>query len=137
MFVSKSPVPITLDHINTIFIKPRLNYGEKMRVQKAAIKIKSKGTATDFETDFDSSGYQYQLLIESVVSWSGPVFEGRPCTPENIAELDPSDPLLDKVIEEISERNKSAGSDDPKSLSANGEPPFLEAANGLATTTST
>lgn len=140
MFVSKEAIPITLDNENFIFIKQKLNFGEKMRVQKAALRIEATGAKSEFKTEYDAAAYQTQLLLESIVRWHGPAFENRACNAANIAELDPTDPLLDKVIAEVSERNKTK-SDDPKASAGGGETPSVDisslpSANGTSTSAS-
>lgn len=129
MFVSKETFPIKVGE-NTIHIKTKLNFGERMRVQKALVIAKSPPgrPASEIAYELDLSGYQVQLLVESIVSWDGPAFAGRACTPANIAELDVNDPLVDQVITEVSERNKLKGDEDPKASSNAGEVLSLDVA---------
>lgn len=143
MFVSNTTVPIFIDSDpdNKIHIKTKLNFGGRMRVQKALLSAKSPPgrPASEMTYEFDSAAYQTQLLVESIVSWEGPAFAGRPCTAANIMELDVEEPLVDKVITEVSNRNKAKGDgDDPKASQSDGERLSLDvaslpSANGTST----
>lgn len=141
MFVSKEAVPVTVDQLNFIFIKPKLNFGETKRVQRALLKAtqstRADGSSGDLVTDFDLSAYQVQLLIESVVSWSGPAFASVPLTAASLAELDPDDPLVVEVQEEIGRRNAKTKRENPKDSEIVGDAPSPEDVSWLATTIST
>lgn len=55
---------------------------------------------------FDVGAYNTEQLVLNIVSWQGPSFVGVPVTRENILDLDPDNPLLLKVVQEIGRRNK-------------------------------
>lgn len=44
------------------------------------------------------------LMVAYIAGWSGPDFDGLPCTPENVLALPFDDPLVEKVHNEIAER---------------------------------
>lgn len=105
MFVEKNAkVPIT-EGENTIFIVPKMDYGRKQNVISASTKFSLSG-----EANFDSGEWRIALLTHNIVGWQGPAFEtaggGRiPCNAENIMRLDPTEPLVLKVVAEIDRRN--------------------------------
>lgn len=109
MFVSNEAIPLTLDNENFVWIKPKLNYGQKMRVQNAAVKFTPKAGSEEMDTTVDTAAYQIALLVESIVRWNGPLLDGIPCDVEHISEMDPTDDLVDFVVTEISKRNKKKG----------------------------
>ena len=119
MFVSKEEIPVTIDNENFIVIKAKLNYGEKMRVQRAALSMKANDKK-EFDTELDVAGYQTALLIESIVRWYGPLFAGRVCNAASVLELDPDAPLVNRVIEEIATRNNKDTAS-PKAASPDGD----------------
>jgi hypothetical protein len=50
------------------------------------------------------------LMTHNIVGWEGPGFLGPdgkplPVTPENIRHLDPDNPLVERVLAEVQERN--------------------------------
>jgi hypothetical protein len=131
MFVSNQAIPLSLDNENFIWVKPKLNFGAMRRVRAAMLKSKlitgpdGKDTA---DVDVNFPAYQSQLLVESIVSWNGPVFEGRPYTPEALDETDPDDPLIQHVLTEVSKRNQQGKKDtDPKGSVSDGEALLLDA----------
>ena len=102
---------------NAIRILPKMSYGVRQRVIGAAAKLiptkagnrkerraarKARGGQ---DVDFDVGAYQIALLVHNIVGWQGPAFAGVACTPANIERLDPDEPLVAKVIQEIGERN--------------------------------
>lgn len=97
MFVDAQPVEVTLDGVDKIWVKPRMDFGTHQRVHGSAYK--QNGTP-------DVGEYTIALLIHNVVRWEGPSFAGRPCTPENIERLDPDEPLVDLVMQTIREGNR-------------------------------
>jgi hypothetical protein len=123
MFVSKEPVPVSLpeDSENIIYIKTKMDYGTKQRVQAAILRITAQDAGHAGETPMDMAAYQIALLVHNILKWDGPAFvdaTGRavPCTPANIEALDPDEPLLAAVLAEISRRNTRADDADPNAL---------------------
>lgn len=121
-FISNERVPVYLDEdpSNIIYIRSKMNVGVQNRVQDAIAAISQDGGKADIS--YHLGAYNNALLTCNVLGWEGPDFDKVPCTPENILELDPDDPLLEKVLEEINRRNtKAKDSPDPKLSSANGK----------------
>ena len=103
------------DPDNAIYIRPRMNIGQRNRVQGASVSLGADG-----KTTLDLGAGNNALMDVNFMAWEGPKFElspGKlaPCTPQYQQQLDPSDPLVVRALEEINERNKPAESPDPKS----------------------
>jgi hypothetical protein len=123
MFVPTKSVPISDENGNTIWIKPKMDFGTKSQALDEIARLKQ------FESPDSSLGlmigsYQRVLMRLNIVSWEGPAFaadEGLiPCVPATIDQLDPDEPLVNKVLAEIQERNKSKKSPNPKSQESDG-----------------
>lgn len=116
MFVTpNSKVAVTLDS-NTIYIKAKMDVGTKALVENE-IKAVADGEAR--ETELSNLGsYTMALLVHNIVGWEGPAFLDEkgvpvPCNKVTIKQLDPDEPLVQKVREEIGERNKPKESSNP------------------------
>ncbi len=88
---------VELDAENTVTVR-RLTFGESQSVL-------SESTVFDLVTQqgrLDFAKNQVAKLSRAIVSWSGPGFEGRPVTAENIAGL-PQEvgALIVKAVESI------------------------------------
>lgn len=115
-FVSKERVPVTVEgDPNTIYIRPKMDYGTRQRVMSAGAHLRQGEQGADPSADFDLGAYNIALLTHNVVGWEGPDFEGVECTPENISQLDPDDALLDEVLRQINDRNVSRAATSPNS----------------------
>lgn len=126
MFVKDERIPVSLDSVdlpheerNVIYIKPKLNFGEKARVTDALITVKSSGDKSADMEILAGTG-NLALLTECIVAWSGPAFAGMACNAANIGRLDPDEPLVEAVLAEINRRNFSREAIDPKGLLVNG-----------------
>lgn len=94
MFIrSDDTDPISLDGM-TINIRRRLNLGQKTRIESAAAMAAGG-------RDSNLIGALMEAYIHS---WSGALFEGVVCNAENIRKLDPDNPLVELVHDEIAER---------------------------------
>lgn len=116
-FVSTERVPVQVEgDPNTIYIKPKMDYGTRQRVSGTAARFRAttESGATP-EAEFDLGAYNIALLTHNIVGWEGPDFEGVECTPENIERLDPDDALLDEVLRQINDRNVSKAVTSPNS----------------------
>lgn len=120
MFVKDERIPVSLDSAdmpheerNIIYIKPKLNFGEKARVTDALITVKSSGDKNADMEILAGTG-NLALLTECIVAWSGPAFAGMPCNAANIGRLDPDEPLVEAVLVEINKRNFTREAVDPK-----------------------
>lgn len=123
-----------------ITIRAKMTYAIQKHVQGYAVKM----SADKKETEFDLGDSLMELLVCNVLAWRGGDFEGVPCTPANIRTLDPTDPFIDRVADEIGVRNKKKESPNPKStdhdgstsdgsidLNTQAEKPNLQSANGM------
>ena len=119
-FISSEPVPVHLegDTENIIYIKPKLDYATLTKVRSAVVG--AKGAGANMEIGFDLAAANLALLVNNIVRWSGPDFGAMPCNAENIGRIDPNYPLLEKVLEEINERNPQ-DTKSPNSSSASGK----------------
>lgn len=111
MFVDPTDrVPVTLDG-NTIWIRAKMSVKEKARIESEFSVIKEQAGDDAQSTATTSLGlYSMVLLIENIVAWEGPAFvnaQGRPipCNRVWIEKLDPHEPLIEMVREEIGLRN--------------------------------
>lgn len=108
------------DPENAIYIRPKMNMGQKNHVQGASLSM-----GRDRQLTLDVAAGTNALMDVNFVAWEGPKFmlEGgklAPCTPQYFRLLDPSDPLVELALKEINDRNKEAESPDPKSAASNG-----------------
>ena len=130
MFVSKKAVPVT-DGINTIYIKPKMDFGTRNAVigeavsvamvpkekpgGKRLVKGKRRPNApksSDALTHYNVGAYQVALLIHNIVDWKGPDFDDMECTAEAIRSFDPDHPLVKMVQEEIARLNPNPNAED-------------------------
>lgn len=90
--------------IDVIWIRNRMSVAVQQAVQSEATSMKGSGGRA-MEVDIDVGLYQLALLRQNIVAWQGPSFNGVVCTPETIGELDATEPLVQRVLQEISDRN--------------------------------
>ena len=90
--------------IDVIWIRNRMSVAVQQAVQSEATTMKGAGGRA-MEVDIDVGMYQLALLRQNILAWQGPSFSGVVCTPETIGELDASEPLVQRVLQEISDRN--------------------------------
>lgn len=107
-------VALPEDQENAIYIRPKMNMGQKNHVQGAILGLGENGKAT-----LDVAAGNNALMDVNFVAWEGPKFtleNGKlaPCTPQYFRQLDPSDALVQLALKEINDRNKEAASPDPK-----------------------
>jgi len=103
---------------NVIYIRARMDVETAGKVSSELARLDSDG-----KMELHAGANQTALLIHNIVRWEGPDFEqlddadqpmrdtqGRaiyvPCTAENIRQLDHRDPFIEKVLDEIGERNR-------------------------------
>lgn len=120
MFVQTDRVPISDDRGNTIFIKPKMDYGTRNAVMSAGADARMDEKGNVVGAKIDIGRQQNALLVHNIVDWSGPDFEGVACTPVNKLRLDPDEPLVAEVLEEIARRNPQKQAPSPKSRTASG-----------------
>ena len=93
-FFTAQTKTILIDDENSITItKP--SFGKRQDVLSLSTKFDMEKKAVDF----DIAVQRREMLCAWVTGWSGPGFEGRPATHDNVLELPPE--LADKVLEEI------------------------------------
>jgi hypothetical protein len=90
--------------IDVIWIRNRMSVAVQQAVQSEATTMKG-ASGRAMEVDIDVGMYQLALLRQNILAWQGPSFNGVVCTPETIGELDASEPLVQRVLQEISDRN--------------------------------
>ena len=90
--------------MDVIWIRNRMSVAVQQGVQSEATSMKGSGGRA-MEVDIDVGMYQLALLRQNILAWQGPSFNGVVCTPETIGELDASEPLVQRVLQEISDRN--------------------------------
>lgn len=101
------------DDASAIYIRPKMNMGQKNHVQGAVFVRDGDG-----KMGFDVAAGNNALMDMNFVAWEGPKFtleNGKlaPCTPHYFRQLDPADPLVELALKEINDRNKPAESPDP------------------------
>jgi hypothetical protein len=96
---------------NVITIRARMNVDTFGRLKA---EIKRRNTAEQTEAGLDAA--PVAMLLHNILAWRGPDFDDLPCTPENICALPPAelDPFIEKVVNEIAERNKKRTSPNAK-----------------------
>jgi hypothetical protein len=90
--------------IDVIWIRNRMIVAVQQAVQSEATSVKTSGGRSP-DLEIDVGLYQLALLRQNIVAWQGPSFNGVVCTPETIGELDASEPLVQRVLQEINDRN--------------------------------
>jgi len=122
MFINPQALAsVSDDRGNTVWFKTKMTFRDNAAVEEALLKMKFKqgnigkagnGQGDDATIDMNVafSNQKLALLQANIKRWEGPDFvdeNGRPipCTPQNIALLDPDNPLVDKVVEELNLRN--------------------------------
>lgn len=109
--------------LDVMFIRPVMDFGTRQKVIGSAAKVtpkkadkrksraeRKKEAATDMAIDVGA--YQFALLFHNLIGWQGPSFVNVPLTQGNVERLNPTDPLVAKVLEEIGERNATEDDED-------------------------
>jgi hypothetical protein len=129
---------------NVIWIKPKMDVETRGRVRSELAQLGEDGKTPIMQAGAE----QTALLLHNIVRWAGPDLDSTPCTPANIRRIDPTEPHIEKVLNQIGERNKKQASPNPKSpagsgflsdgnLALNQPAPAESIAHQLATTTVT
>ena len=138
--MDQSTIAITDGEGNAIVIRAKLNFGQMTRVQSAGLKMHIRpGAETENDIEMDWPAYQERLLIEACIGWHGPRFAGIVFSRDALLSLEADDPLLQKVLTEVSTLNSKV-SRDPKALEPSGAKPSpvienepSQSANGTGT----
>lgn len=101
---------------NIIYIRARMDVETSGKVKNALFAVDEASQSLELRAGANETA----LLIHNIVRWEGPDLGQIPCTPENIRKLDPTEPHIALVLEEIAKRNKPKASPNPKSPTANG-----------------
>ncbi len=108
-FVSKEPVKIYLDDNSDewIAVKPKLSLGERNLLTGSMMAVDQKTREMGMKMD----RYLQMILDMSIVDWRLLDGDGEPIpfSKSLIVDLDPDDPLVDKVLEKIGELNPTLG----------------------------
>lgn len=98
---------------NVIYIRAKMDTDADARVKNVMVTMGDDGAV-----ERNVGLYQLALLLVNIVRWEGPDLDGVPCTEANIRKLDPTEPHLALVLEEIARRNKRPDGPSPKSRTA-------------------
>jgi hypothetical protein len=129
MFVAEGRVAVTAHGVidekdltpetDVMFIRPKMTFGVQQRVIGSAMKLsglaggrRKTARAAAPEMQYDVGAYQVALMTHNVLAWQGPSFAGVACTAQNIARLDPAEPLVKRTLQEIVERNTTDEGED-------------------------
>lgn len=94
--------------MDVIWIRARMSVAVQQAVQSEATSVSTSrvnGRTGTPDVEIDVGVYQIALLRQNILSWQGPSFVGVPCTADAIGDLDPQEPLVERVLQEISDRN--------------------------------
>jgi hypothetical protein len=102
---------------NVVWIKARMDVATRGKVSGELLKLGENGQGVEGHLGNNNLA----LLLHNIIRWEGPDFVdemGRaiPCSPENIKKLDTNDPFIERILDEIGERNAKRAS--PKEGSA-------------------
>ena len=122
-FFSETTRVVEIDAKNSVTIR-RLTFGERQKILSLATKVsvdvkrKKPGSGDDEENEqsvtLDTALLQLEQVKAAIVSWSGPGFEGRSVTAENVEAL-PSF-VVDRVAWELDELMKGLDENEKKPL---------------------
>lgn len=127
MFVDPNQrVAVSDDRGNTVYIKAKMDASTRAAVMD---EIGAKGLVEGSESEdleYSNLGsYRLALVLHNVVAWEGPDFADErgkpiPCNRYWIRRWNPDEPIYEKVIAAIGERNRGAEAPDPNSLTPSG-----------------
>lgn len=124
-FVTDPPVPVPefdasaviSDGVpNVIYIKAKMDVATDAKVKSELVKMAGDNKTMEMHLGEN----QLALLIHNIVRWEGPDLSSVPCTPESIRKLDPTEPHIVLVLDEIAKRNARKVAPNPKSPTASG-----------------
>ncbi len=131
-FVTDPPVPVpefdsaeVISDVqpNVIYIKAKMDVATDAKVKSELLTLGSDNKTMEARLGENSVA----LLIHNIVRWEGPDLGNVPCTPSNIRTLDPTEPHIALVLEEIARRNKRPDGPSKKSAA-----PSTSERNGAA-----
>lgn len=113
-------VPVSDEQGNVIYIRPKMDLATRTAALDELLEVDGRDPQNPALRTVRVGMYNLILLRHNILAWEGPAFrysDGRaiPCTPETIGQLDPDEPLVQRVLAEIDRRNRRPTSPDPKS----------------------
>lgn len=130
-FLDTSKVAVR-DGPNTIWIKRRMDFGTKCRVEDMLTRMAISGTGSRTgEIQFTLGAQRLALAVHNIVAWEGPEFNGVPCDQDHIEKLDPEYPVFKAALDKITELNQPR-EDTPDPLPFTTDTVKLTQANGTA-----
>jgi hypothetical protein len=131
-FVTDPPVPvyefdpadvISETQPNVIYIRAKMDVATDAKVKSELVTMGADNKTVEMRLGEN----QLALLIHNIVKWDGPDLKDVPCTVANIRALDPTEPHIVLVLDEIARRNARPPSPNPKSAAGS-----TSAKNGAA-----
>jgi len=108
-FVSKQTVRITVDDKpdEWIDIKPKLSMGDRAKFQDAVLSAEFSRGGDKAKISMATGQLLSKMLELAITDWKLLDDEGKQVAfkPSLIARLDPDDPLVDRALAEVTERN--------------------------------
>jgi hypothetical protein len=109
-FFTQQTVTVQIDAENSAVVR-KLTYAESQSVKSKATSV-SVSKAHGERMTIDPFVMQSAMLRVALVSWSGPGFDGRPVTVENIDALPAA--VADKLAAAADALNQEPGEDEKK-----------------------
>jgi hypothetical protein len=109
--VNEIPVPDESGE-NIIYIRPRMKWGVKNRVQGTAARIQMDMNAGKPLVLVTTAAYQVALMLNNIIRWEGPALKDFKLNEAGLDDLDPDHG--DAVLNAINAANKAKTSPNPK-----------------------
>ena len=106
-FVNPSPITKPLDAEHTVTYR-KLSYGERQTLTSECMTY----NPITQDADIDYAKFQLKSLKKRLVAWSGPQFDGAPCTAENIERL--STAAADAIVAIVDGKDEVLTEDEKK-----------------------
>lgn len=106
-FANPTPIVKQLDEQHTVTAR-KLSFGERQRLTSECMTF----NPLTQDMDIDYAKFQLESMKKRLAGWSGPEFDGVPCTPENVEKLAPE--VADKILGLIDGREDALGDDEKK-----------------------
>lgn len=102
---------------DVIYIRRKMDFGTQARVHGSTMRLGGTEVAAGLA-----------LVMHNTIAWEGPGFRDErgkalPCTPEQIEQFDPTDPLLRAAAQKIVELNTPEDTPDPLPFTTDTAPP--------------
>lgn len=96
---------------NVIYIRAKMDVATDAKVKSELVTMAPDNKTVEMRLGENAVA----LLVHNIVRWEGPDLGGVPCTPEQIRKLDPTEPHIALVLDEIGRRNARPAGPSPKS----------------------